>query len=386
MSGPDSTPSPRPNKPSKPYPKYPLTAHPAGYWCKKIKGRLFYFGRWDDPDAALAKYNAQRADLEAGRTPRASPDDTTAVTCKDVANAFLNHKQQAVEAGELSPHTFTGYRIAAKFLLDCVGKHRAVADLRPQDFASVRSEMSKRWGPHRVGLTVICVRAVFRHAYESELIDRPVRFGPSFKGPSKKTMRLHRAARGPNLLSAGDLRRMIGDATPTLRAVILLGVNCGLGNSDIARLPLAALDLENGFLDFARPKTGMPRRCPLWPETVAALRQLLADRRDPAGSGLVFLTRRGRGAGSPYDGKTVLKRFAWLAGKLGVTLRKGQGFYCLRHVFRTIADGAKDQPAADYVMGHEVAHMSSVYRETISDDRLKAVADHVRRWLFPSVE
>jgi hypothetical protein len=26
--------------------------------------------------------------------------------------------------------------------------------------------------------------------------------------------------------------------------------------------------------------------------------------------------------------------------------------------------------------------MSSVYRETISDARLKAIADHVRQWLF----
>jgi hypothetical protein len=34
-------------------------------------------------------------------------------------------------------------------------------------------------------------------------------------------------------------------------------------------------------------------------------------------------------------------------------------------------------------MGHEVPHMSAVYRETISDARLRAVADHVRGWLFP---
>jgi hypothetical protein len=27
--------------------------------------------------------------------------------------------------------------------------------------------------------------------------------------------------------------------------------------------------------------------------------------------------------------------------------------------------------------------MSAVYRETISDARLKAVTDHVRGWLFP---
>ena len=51
-------------------------------------------------------------------------------------------------------------------------------------------------------------------------------------------------------------------------------------------------------------------------------------------------------------------------------------------VVRTVADEARDQPAADHIMGHEVAHMSSVYREKISDARLKAVSDHVHAWLF----
>jgi hypothetical protein len=67
---------------------------------------------------------------------------------------------------------------------------------------------------------------------------------------------------------------------------------------------------------------------------------------------------------------------------LGISGRKGLGFNTLRHAFRTVADEAMDQPAADYVMGHEVAHRSSVHRETISDERLKAVTDHVRKWLF----
>ncbi len=73
-----------------------------------------------------------------------------------------------------------------------------------------------------------------------------------------------------------------------------------------------------------------------------------------------------------------------LLHRLGINGRKGLGFYTLRHTFRTVADEAKDQPAADYIMGHEVPHMSSVYRETISDARLKAVSDHVRGWLCGS--
>ena len=59
-------------------------------------------------------------------------------------------------------------------------------------------------------------------------------------------------------------------------------------------LTLSALDLDDGILDYPRPKTGLPRRCPLWPETVAEIREVLATRKAPkdeANAGLVFITR-----------------------------------------------------------------------------------------------
>src|SRR5436309_6914194 len=107
MSKKDSTAPAGRCKPSKPYPEFPLTAHPAGYWCKKIRGKIHYFGPWDDPDGALEKYLQQKDALHAGRKPR---PDTEAVTVKDVANAFLNAKQALLDAGELSPHTFANYK------------------------------------------------------------------------------------------------------------------------------------------------------------------------------------------------------------------------------------------------------------------------------------
>src|SRR6058998_1977164 len=94
-------------KPNKPYPAFPLTAHPAGYWCKKIRGKLYYFGPWADPDGALGKYLDQEDALYAGRKPR---PDTEAATVKDLANAFLNQKQTLVDAGELSPLTWADYK------------------------------------------------------------------------------------------------------------------------------------------------------------------------------------------------------------------------------------------------------------------------------------
>jgi integrase len=344
---------------------------------------MCYFGPWADPDGALAKYREQAEALHAGRTPW---PDSDALTVKDVANAFLNAKREAVEAGELSPRTWADYRSIMDKLVAGLGKRRVAAALDPLDFAALKNKLAGRNGPHRMCTVVQVIRSAFKHAYASGMLDRPVRFGPSFKRASKKTLRLHRAERGPKLFSAEEVRRMIDAAGVQLKAMILLAINCGFGNADCGRLPLAAVDFDAGMIDFPRPKTGIPRRCPLWPETVAALREALAKRPEPKAAedaGLVFVTKYGGGWAKDDDAGPLTQEAGKLLRRLRINGRKGIGFYALRHTFRTVADEAKDQPAADYIMGHEVAHMSAVYRETISDGRLKAVAGHVRAWLFP---
>jgi integrase len=387
MSESHSTAPAGPSKPAKPYPDFPLVPHATRRWAKKIRGQLRYFGPWEDPDGALAKYLAEKDDLHAGRTPRPGAD---ALTVKDVANAFLNHKEAKLDAGELSPRTFAKYKEVTDLLVGEFGKRRPVSDLRPDDFAALKKAMTKRWGPLRVADFIQHVRSVFKHAADADLIDRPVRFGPGFVRPSAKVLRLHRAARGPKLFTAEEVRRLVEAADAQVRAYILLGINCGFGNADVATVPLAAIDLDGALIDFPRPKTGIPRRCPLWPETVAALREALAKRPQPKSeteAPLAFRSLRGSSLCSlrekdRTDGVAV--HFGKLLRALKINGRKGVAFYALRHTFRTVADAAKDQPATDHIMGHEVPHMSAVYRETISDARLRAVAEYVRGWLFGS--
>ena len=77
MSKNDSTPAPaadKPTKPNKPNENFPLFAHASGVWAKKIRGKMHYSGKWDDPDAALTKYNAKQAALHAGKKPRDDGD------------------------------------------------------------------------------------------------------------------------------------------------------------------------------------------------------------------------------------------------------------------------------------------------------------------------
>jgi integrase len=252
------------------------------------------------------------------------------------------------------------------------GKSRLVSDLRPNDFASLRNRRAATRGPHWLGNTIQYIRSVFKHAFDSDLIPTPVRFGPGFKRPTKKTFRIHRAQQGPRLFAAEEIRQLIGSAGTPMKAMVLLGVNCGFGNSDCGNLPLAALDLERGIIDYPRPKTGIPRRAVLWPETVEALKEALADRPKPRSedhAGLVFVTKYGKPWSRDDDPAAITKEFAKLLKLLYINGRKGLGFYTLRHVFRTAADEARDQPAADF-----------------SDARLRAVAQHVHDWLFPPPE
>jgi integrase len=60
----------------------------------------------------------------------------------------------------------------------------------------------------------------------------------------------------------------------------------------------------------------------------------------------------------------------------------GIGFYTLRHVFRTAADGARDSVAIDLIMGHTDSSMAGRYRERVEDARLLAVVNHVHAWLY----
>jgi integrase len=371
------------SKAIKPHPDYPLTPHPSGRWCKKIRQKLHYFGRLDDPDAALRKWLEQKDDLLSGRTPRANRDG---YTVRNLANAFLTAKRRMVTTAELSERTFADYYATCGRLVHAFGD-RPVDDLAADDFERFRERLGKTWGPVSIGNEVNRCRVVFRYGYEAGLLERSVRYGPGFKRPSRKTLRLARAAKGPRLFDAKQLQAFVDAAPIPLRAMVLLGINAGLGNSDCGNLEFRHLDLDQGWLNYPRPKTGIPRRCPLWPETVRAIHEAIAKRPGPRGETnleLVFITKYGDSWTKRIADSPVTKETDKLLHKLKIK-RPGLSFYALRHSFETVAGDSKDQAAVDYIMGHAppTSDMGAVYRERIDDSRLLAVSDHVRRWLFP---
>jgi integrase len=383
-------------RPRKPYSDFPLSPHASGKWQKKILGKIHYFGRWarvvnghlervdgDGWKEALELYKSQADDLHAGRTPRVQNLD--GLTVAGLCNQFLTAKLRKRDSGEMGSRMFVEYKEITDLLVATFGPRRLVEDLAADDFEQLRDVMAKRWGPVRLGNAVTRVKSVFRYGIEKGLIEKSVRYGGEFKKPDKSVLRRHKAKNGGRMLEAEQVRGLLEalERNPQLRAMTLLGLNCGFGNNDVATLPLSAVDLDADMIDYPRPKTGIGRRCPLWPETVAALRSVIKAR--PAtDSKLVFINSRG----SPWVKVTDRSRtdnisvhFTEAMKAVGFH-REGLGFYSLRHVFRTVADEARDPVAIDIIMGHSDPSMGGHYRERVADERLVAVVNVVHSWLF----
>jgi integrase len=373
------------SKPDKPRPDFPLFCHKArGWWVKKVRGKLHYFTKKaDDPkgESALTKWLDQKDDLLAGRTPRTKENS---LGVADLVNHFLTHKKRLIENGELAQRTFDRYFATGGLLVSFFGRNRLVEDLAADDFQMLRAKMAKRWGPISLGNEIQIVRSIFRYGHEADLLEKPVRFGLSFKKPSAKTIRAARAAKGPKMYTREQIRSLLQAGSANMAAMILLGVNCGLGNTDLGMLPVTAFDLEGGWLDYPRQKTGIARRIPLWPETIAVVRTALEKRPQPSDTvdkKLLFIGARGESYTGEHKGYRVAQEFAHLLTDVGI---EGRTFYDLRRTFQTIGEGAHDLVAVQSIMGHAPASgdMSSIYRQKVEDERLLAVTEHVRNWLY----
>lgn len=339
-------------------------------WAKKIKGKMYYFGA--DPQRALEEWLHARPYLLAGRDVPAVDSFTVAV----LTAKYLRSQQLRFAQGKIQARSLDERQRCCAFLDDHLG-NIAVSALGPEDFMSLLPHI--KGSPAVRGNKILRCRSVFKFAFDNDLIEKPVRFGTEFVGPSQTEKRKHRATKEKKLFSADEIRRLIERANPMIKAAILLGINSGILASDLARMERRHIDGE--WVTFARPKTGIDRRFWLWPETSAAIQAAARP------EGLLFVRKGGlpvvvnRDGGQRTD--VIGQGFWMLKRSIGIE-RANCGFEALRHTYRTIADEVGDQPAVMLTMGHADGTISATYREQIEDSRLMAISQHVRSWLgFP---
>ena len=373
-------------KPDKPRPDWPLTPSPNGHWVKKIRGKVYNFGRWENADEALKRYLEEKDFIYAYGC---RPVDDGGIRLDQAVKLFLD-RQKLRRDGELgkplSIRHFEDQKQTCLSILKTFSKSRSVTTLRPKDFEKLYLVISKtkagtKAAPSSIKRSIANVKTLFNWLAKENHIPHRLNFGADFVPPISQTAQDELEGTGETF-EPSEVWQLIDAAPTNAKAMIWLALNAGCNNADCANLTIKAIDLKAKTLTWKRWKvrnkqSAKVRVLPLWPETVKALRTALRERTEPKSDShkdLFFVTNRGQQWGQ----WALTQEISKLKTKLKID-RPGVGFNSFRKVIETF--GGTDQAAIDWIMGHIDATIAKHYRTGIPEDRIEAVLNNVWSWL-----
>jgi integrase len=354
--------------------KIPLYRHKNGQWCKRIGGKIYYFGT--ELSKALVLYEKSRESIAAGCGKHT---DSPEYALHELADLYYSHKKQQVVGGEFSERSLLDSKKTLDTLCAIMDRESVPASWTQNHYTRLKGELFKsRAGNGKRSHTTVAgdirrIRAFLGWCKRAKLA--ALDYESFLREPPARAIRLERSNSSSGPLEAEAIRAILSKCGVRFKPLVLLGINGGLGAGDIANLTLESLEGE--WLVCPRLKTGAPRRIWLWPET----REAIAAYRKKASQavGVAFVTR---------GGKKWTTHTSDLAGQMFTKAREEAGlergsFYDLRRTFQTVGDETLDFPAVSFCMGHtpSSSDMAARYRQ-INDERIRAVCEHVRSWLF----
>ena len=260
--------------------KFPLTLHPTGQFCKKIKGKLYYFGT--DKKNALERYLEQAAYLHTGKGAKPSSANNN-LSLKTVCNLYLDYQESRATIADITrSYVYDQTRLLRDFVR-YIGPNHIVSNISTIDVQNYRKKLIKTGkAADTINNRITAVKAMYNWALDNGVINSI----PNLKAIKKVAIS---KAEKP-IFSMPQIQNLIENASIQMKAMIWLGLNCGFGCTDCAELRWENLDIKNARVCFPRGKTGIRRNLPLWPETIQALKNITKS------GDLVFYTP----GGSPW--------------------------------------------------------------------------------------
>jgi integrase len=244
--------------------KFPLTLHPTGQYCKKINGKIHYFGT--NKKQALDNYLEQATYLHGGPA-LAQKASNGNMGLKQLCDLYLEYQHSKVLAGNLSARHYTDHMSSLSKLMSFLGKGRRIKGISTLDLQNYKRQLQGAYGSaHRVNLHIGAMKAMFHWARKNDILQNI----PNIDAVSRGKI-VHQEM---YIFTPEQIKKLLSLANTKMQAMIMLGLNCGFGCTDCARLKWKNLDLENGRVQLARSKKGVPRNLPLWPETAKALKKV----------------------------------------------------------------------------------------------------------------
>ncbi|KKS44691.1 MAG: hypothetical protein A2Y13_02365 [Planctomycetes bacterium GWC2_45_44] len=342
--------------------KFPLTLHRTGQYCKKVKGKMYYFG--SDRKEALQKYLDQSTYLHGHQEDLPKPTKDH-MTLKQLCDMYLKYQYSKLQANDLTASHHNEQIGSLNKLMASLGQNIEINNISTLDLQNYKRKIQKSHvSVCRLNLHISIMKAVFHWARKNDVLVNI----PNIDAVSRGKI-IHQ---DKFTFDTEQINKLLSVADVKMRAMIWLGLNCGFGCTDCAGLMWADVDMVNSRVKLPRKKTGILRDLPLWPETIAALKKT------PRKGHLVFYTSRG----NPYiqtllkadgDGSvkyttlnTITTKFSRLIKKSGFDVPKGTGFYSLRRTAATIAARSGDPFAVQRLLGHADLQMATRYVQDVS--------------------
>lgn len=342
--------------------KFPLTLHPTGQYCKKIKGKIYYFG--SNKKEALHKYLDQATYLHGCQEAEQKLTDDN-MTIKQLCDMYLKYQFSKVQANDLTAghhNEQIGSLNRLTAFLECGQKIKNISTIDLQNYK--RTLQKTHISVYRLNLHISIMKALFHWARENDILENIPNIDAISRGKIIRCVKF--------TFDQEQINQLLSVADVKMQAMILFGLNCGFGCTDCAELKWSDLDRVNTRVKLPRRKTGISRDLPLWPETIKALEKI------PKTGKLVFYTSKGNpyirtifksdgnGNGKYTTLNTITTQFSRLIKRSGLDVPKGTGFYTLRRTAATMAARSGDPFAVQRLLGHADLQMATRYVQDVS--------------------
>ena len=127
-----------------------MTLHPTGQYCKKINGRIHYFGT--NKKQALERYLEQATYLHGGQDLVQTASNGN-MTLKQLWDFYLRYQHSKVLADELTPRHHNDQTNSLSKLMSFLGQGRKIKSISTLDLQNYKRKLQSAYGSaHRLNL------------------------------------------------------------------------------------------------------------------------------------------------------------------------------------------------------------------------------------------
>ena len=205
---------------------FPLTLHPTGQYCKKINGKIYYFGT--NKKQALKRYLDQATYLH-GYPCAATKGSDGSMPLRQLCDLYLGYQHARVRAGAITGRHYADQVKSLNKLMSFLGKGRRIRTISTLDLQNYKRQLQNAHSTaQRPNSHIGTMKAMFHWARRNDILERI----PNVDTISKDRI-VHRQR---YTFDSNEITKLLSRANVQMRAMIWLGLNCGFGCMDCAQL------------------------------------------------------------------------------------------------------------------------------------------------------